>query len=773
MATKSLSVVIAGDASGAQSAFKKVESDADGLAGKLSGLGSKISPGMAAAAGAVVAGVGLMVRGAWMAAEESAKIGRETERVIKTTGAAAWTSADQVADYAEELSNVTGVDDELIQSGENLLLTFTRIQNKVGEGNDVFDRATAAALDMSTVLGTDMSGAAIQVGKALNDPIKGLTALSRAGVSFTAQQKEQIRTLTEAGDVLGAQKIILQELEKEFGGAAAAAATPFDKLRVQLGNLQEDLGSALIPAVSAAATAVQGLVSGFSALPGPAQGAIVGIAAVGAAGAGVVTIVAKIADTFGPAFSAAKGALDTAALGAANFATKMGLGQDNALKLASGISGIGSVALPATAALTAAFVGFSIVQDINARKAQEQKKRADEFTAAIESQTGSLEENVNATIAQQFANEGVGQIIQNTTADVKLFGDSIVTASDRIKVLSDEADTGRLENFEAELRKGAEAGDALSTEMLRLKREGELSTTQLMELANQLDDTSDAYNDGRTAAELNKGMTDAMATSAQNAAAASQANAAAIRDASNALREATDPWFAAQQAQTRLATSQNAYNNAVEDFGDGSPEAVEAYRQLAQAGFDYEGRLLDLSAAQADGETSAEELNARLQALQAFGIDPTSEAARAAGWSFLGLAGAADEANARNVDIPTTTPGLDTAIGKLTNLKALLAQFGRVETNIRVGAAIGAEPFAAGGSVGDGWFTVGEQGPELGFKSGSSVEIFSNSASSQMLAGGGSSTTNVVINMPAGSNGDDVVEAIKRYERRNGTAWRN
>jgi hypothetical protein len=83
------------------------------------------------------------------------------------------------------------------------------------------------------------------VGKALNDPIKGVTALGRAGVQFTAQQKEQIAALVESGDVAGAQTIILQELETQFGGAAEAAANvdPYTQLANEVGNLSEDFGA--------------------------------------------------------------------------------------------------------------------------------------------------------------------------------------------------------------------------------------------------------------------------------------------------------------------------------------------------------------------------------------------------------------------------------------------------------------------------------------------------------------------------------------------------
>lgn len=245
-----LVITIVAEASKAQKELKQTSDDVSGLGKATSKMGTVIAAGAAAgAAGLVALGVS-----AFNAAQESAKIGRETERVIRTTGASAWTSAAQVSELATAISEKTGADDEAVQSGANLLLTFTNVQNKVGEGNDVFDQATALALDMSTALGTDMSGAAIQLGKALNDPLKGITALSKAGVSFTEQQKSQIKAMVEAGDLLGAQKIVLAELSKEFGGAAETAGTPFDKLSTAIGNFQEDVGAKLIPAASAVAT---------------------------------------------------------------------------------------------------------------------------------------------------------------------------------------------------------------------------------------------------------------------------------------------------------------------------------------------------------------------------------------------------------------------------------------------------------------------------------------------------------------------------------------
>ena len=107
---------------------------------------------------------------------------------------------------------------------------------------------SVAALDMGNVFGST-DAAAMQLGKALDNPTKGVTALAKAGVTFTAQQKEQIATLQASGDMLGAQKIILAEVEAQVGGTAAATATNADRMKVAFGNLQEHVGAMLIPAM--------------------------------------------------------------------------------------------------------------------------------------------------------------------------------------------------------------------------------------------------------------------------------------------------------------------------------------------------------------------------------------------------------------------------------------------------------------------------------------------------------------------------------------------
>jgi hypothetical protein len=180
-------------------------------------------------------------------ARESQKVGALTAQVIKSTGGAAKVTAAQVGDLATAISNQTGIDDEAVQSASNLLLTFKNLRNEVGKGNDVFNQATQIATDMGAALGTEPKAAAIQLGKALNDPTKGIAALSRVGVTFNKQQTDQIKKMQASGNILGAQKIILGELKSEFGGAAAASATAGEKFATTYANFKESIGTALLP----------------------------------------------------------------------------------------------------------------------------------------------------------------------------------------------------------------------------------------------------------------------------------------------------------------------------------------------------------------------------------------------------------------------------------------------------------------------------------------------------------------------------------------------
>lgn len=219
----------------------------------------------AKSAGVLIGGVGLAkaVNTAVSEFREAQKVGSQTSAVLKSTGSAANVTKKHIENLAGAISKKSGIDDEAIQSSANMLLTFTKVRNETGKGNKIFDRATQTVTDMSVALGQSGKSSAIQLGKALNDPVKGVTALQRVGVSFTKDQKKQIETMVKSGRTLDAQKLILRELGKEFGGSAAAQATAGDKLKVSVGNLAEAAGGILVPQLDKAATFMAKVVDDF------------------------------------------------------------------------------------------------------------------------------------------------------------------------------------------------------------------------------------------------------------------------------------------------------------------------------------------------------------------------------------------------------------------------------------------------------------------------------------------------------------------------------
>jgi hypothetical protein len=203
---------------------------------------------VAAASAAAVAAVGV----AWVASSakqlmEIEKLNAQTNAAILSTGSAAGRSIEQINGLNASLEKLTGIEAEVIQEGQNMLLTFTKIKG------DTFDEATKAALDLSVALGRDMQSAATLVGKALNDPIAGIGALSKASVQFTDDQKAMIHEMVELGDTAGAQAIILGELNTQFGGSAEAfgetTAGKLAKVEHLFGEIGENIAASLLPAL--------------------------------------------------------------------------------------------------------------------------------------------------------------------------------------------------------------------------------------------------------------------------------------------------------------------------------------------------------------------------------------------------------------------------------------------------------------------------------------------------------------------------------------------
>jgi hypothetical protein len=175
---------------------------------------------------------------AWAEAEEA---GAVLDSTIKATGASSWTSAKAIQDMASEFQDMTKYEGDAIVAMSNVLLGFKNIKG------DNFKEASLQILNMATVMKMDLTSAAQMMGKALDN--LDWEALSRQGFKFTQAQKDAGNAMKAAGNLAGAQKIILDELATTYGGAAEAAGNTGTAIKVKLanavGDLNEEMGRSI------------------------------------------------------------------------------------------------------------------------------------------------------------------------------------------------------------------------------------------------------------------------------------------------------------------------------------------------------------------------------------------------------------------------------------------------------------------------------------------------------------------------------------------------
>jgi len=200
----------------------------------------------AAALGAVAVAAGGMIQAGEAAATANARIAQINESMGLFGDQTAKVN-DRLIAYANATARATGVDQNSIKATQAKLLTFGELAKSADEVNGAFDRATKAAIDLAAAGFGDAESNAVQLGKALQDPIKGITALAKSGVTFTAQEKEKIKTLVESNRTLEAQQIILKAIETQVGGTAEATANDTDKLKVAFSQVSESIGLILVP----------------------------------------------------------------------------------------------------------------------------------------------------------------------------------------------------------------------------------------------------------------------------------------------------------------------------------------------------------------------------------------------------------------------------------------------------------------------------------------------------------------------------------------------
>lgn len=232
--------------------FRRVQGEIKGIRDEINGTGGMFGKltGALGPLGAAIGGL-FAVDAVIGFGKESVQAFQQAEmamakvqQAITSTGGAAGFSMEELKKRSDELQATTLFDgDDILNKASLQLLTFTNI------ADEQFMRAQNAALDLATVLDGDLQSSSIMIGKALNDPVKGLTALSKAGIQFSDEQRTMVNSLVEANDLIGAQTIILGELERQYGGQAEAAAKAeggTTQITRAWGDFQEELGGALM-----------------------------------------------------------------------------------------------------------------------------------------------------------------------------------------------------------------------------------------------------------------------------------------------------------------------------------------------------------------------------------------------------------------------------------------------------------------------------------------------------------------------------------------------
>lgn len=258
--------------------------------GEIQGMVTNVGRNLAMG---ITAPLGIMAVQSVKAFDQQSKAIAQVEAGLKSTAGQVGLTSQQLQQMAADLQTKTLFGDEVIlKDATAQLLTFTNI------AGDNFARTQQVALDLATRLDGDLKSASIQLGKALNDPIANLTALSRAGIQFSADQKEVIKSLTESGRLAEAQTIILDELEKQYGGSAEAAAKagtgPFKQLQNTIGDLSEEFGRLINDMIRPLVPRIQALVRGFTELSDRQKEVALTIAMVAAAAGPIMMTVGAL-----------------------------------------------------------------------------------------------------------------------------------------------------------------------------------------------------------------------------------------------------------------------------------------------------------------------------------------------------------------------------------------------------------------------------------------------------------------------------------------------
>jgi hypothetical protein len=230
-----------------------------GSLGTVEDAAAKAAKGIAKIGAAIVGiGTGLATWVVGSLLVQSAKDAESLDRQMRTlegtiaaTGGAAGLTAKQIDAMARRLDEATLGSAKAFRDGANALLTFKSI------AGSSYEQILLLAQSLEEAgLGTFRDNV-IQLAKALEDPVKGLTALTRSGVTFNETQQKVIKALVETGQKAAAQGKILEAVAGQVAGVAEAAGGGLSGLIDLAAKLGQDIRDQLGAGMLASLTAIQ------------------------------------------------------------------------------------------------------------------------------------------------------------------------------------------------------------------------------------------------------------------------------------------------------------------------------------------------------------------------------------------------------------------------------------------------------------------------------------------------------------------------------------
>ncbi|CAB5212492.1 hypothetical protein UFOVP196_22 [uncultured Caudovirales phage] len=725
-----LAILITADAAGALNEMKKVADSAEKDLGKAGAAGGALSAGMTKVGAAMMGvGAGMLMVGV-NAAGTAVDLGKEVIKLQRYTGLTA-EEASKLG-YAAKMS---GVDVDTLSTGlGKLAKTMDTSPEKFTKLGVEVKTSDGHLRGMTDVLG-DVADKFKAMGPGTESTAAALELFGRNGASmlpFLLKGKEGIAELSKEAEKMG---LVLSQdnvnsvkesikAQREFGAAIT--------------GLKTQIGLEMLPIL----TDFTKLVTG---LPGPVKDL-----------AGPFIVIGGAVALAGGAFLLLVGQIQRAKIAFAEMSA-------TARGMSTALGAIGIV-------LTGLAVVYGIYEGgVKRAQSAQEKFNADIVAGAesggFDSMNTALDEQIKLmdTYAKKAGKKG--------WMDGDFFFWDRSEAEGKYNATKEMVD--KLQNYK-------DMTEAITGATGANKEEVYKWVVAQSAAGNTFSDTSVAIG-------VYTGNIDRNKISAGEAAAANDSLALSIENANKALKVATDPYFAVIHAQETLTTSQTDYNEAVKQYGEASPQAQAAYVKQVEAALGLNGALATLGAEYFKGNTSQEKFQKSMEMLKQFGIDPSSAAGQLLIEKISGIswqaAVTAGYLNSNPLTVKTDTGQIDEAIQKIFALNkaahtptaynfSSLPGYGGSSGNA-MGGRIG--PGMASGGRTSSPHLVGELGPEI-FWPDSAGTIVTAEKTKQMLSssgGGGTSITNVTINMPPGSNGADVVNAIKRYEKTNGTSWRN